>query len=100
VDPDSAALASRALAVEHIGSTAVPGLAAKPIIDVLVTVEDLDDEAGYAGALEAAGFPMRGPTRRPWPRTSRCATTSVGPRPTGSSTRRRSARWPVGSGRT
>jgi GrpB-like predicted nucleotidyltransferase (UPF0157 family) len=54
-----AALGPRALAVEHIGSTAVPGLAAKPIVDVLVTVADLDDEAGYAGALEAAGFPMR-----------------------------------------
>lgn len=33
--------------IEHIGSTAVPGLAAKPIIDVLVTVESIADEARY-----------------------------------------------------
>jgi GrpB-like predicted nucleotidyltransferase (UPF0157 family) len=53
------ALGDRALAVEHIGSTAVPGLAAKPIVDVLLTVADVDDEAGYVGPLEAAGFVLR-----------------------------------------
>jgi GrpB-like predicted nucleotidyltransferase (UPF0157 family) len=40
--------------VEHIGSTAVPGLAAKPIVDVLVTVVDPDDEPAFRPALEAA----------------------------------------------
>jgi GrpB-like predicted nucleotidyltransferase (UPF0157 family) len=40
-----AALEERALSIEHIGSTAVPGLPAKPIIDILVTVRDLDRDA-------------------------------------------------------
>ena len=53
------ALGARALDVQHIGSTAVPGLAAKPIVDVLVTVADVEDEAAYAPALDAAGFPQR-----------------------------------------
>ena len=53
------ALGARALGIEHIGSTAVPGLAAKPIIDVLVTVADVHDESAYAPALVAAGFPQR-----------------------------------------
>jgi GrpB-like predicted nucleotidyltransferase (UPF0157 family) len=39
------ALGQTARSVEHIGSTAVPGLAAKPIIDILLVVEDVDDEA-------------------------------------------------------
>lgn len=38
------ALGARAFRIEHIGSTAVPGLAAKSIIDLLVTVEDPEDE--------------------------------------------------------
>ena len=46
---------TRALGIEHIGSTAVPGLAAKPIVDVLVTVADVEDESAYAPALVAAG---------------------------------------------
>ena len=49
-----AALGERALRIEHIGSTAVPGLAAKPIIDLLVGVEALD--RSYAGAIEALGY--------------------------------------------
>ena len=53
------ALGTRALGIEHIGSTAVPGLAAKPIVDVLVTVADVEDESAYAPALVAAGFPQR-----------------------------------------
>jgi GrpB-like predicted nucleotidyltransferase (UPF0157 family) len=53
------ALGSNALDVEHIGSTSVPGLAAKPIIDVLLTVADVDDEAAYVPALESAGFVLR-----------------------------------------
>src|SRR5688572_6457618 len=53
------ALPNTALSVEHIGSTSVPGLAAKPIIDMLLTVTSLDDEDGYAAALEAIGFVWR-----------------------------------------
>ncbi len=49
-------LGPRALSVEHVGSTAVPGLAAKPVIDIDLTVADPSDEAAYRGALEAAGF--------------------------------------------
>ena len=51
-----AALGRAALAVEHVGSTSVPGLAAKPVIDANLTVADSADEAAYAQALEAAGF--------------------------------------------
>jgi GrpB-like predicted nucleotidyltransferase (UPF0157 family) len=54
-----AALGPTALRIEHIGSTAVPDLAAKPIVDVLVTVEDPDDEAAFAPALETAGYELR-----------------------------------------
>lgn len=50
------ALGSRALLIEHAGSTAVPGLAAKPVIDILLAVADSADEAGYAPALEASGY--------------------------------------------
>lgn len=54
-----AALGPVALDIEHIGSTSVPGLAAKPIIDVLVTVADIGDESTYVPALEGAGFVLR-----------------------------------------
>ena len=53
------ALGRRALHVEHIGSTSVPGLAAKPIIDVLLVVDDSADEVSYLPALEAAGYQLR-----------------------------------------
>ena len=54
-----AALGARAVRVEHIGSTSVPGLAAKPIIDVLLVVADSADEAAYLPDLEAAGYELR-----------------------------------------
>ena len=47
------------LRIEHIGSTAVPGLAAKPVIDVLVTVEDPDDESTLLPAFNSAGYELR-----------------------------------------
>jgi GrpB-like predicted nucleotidyltransferase (UPF0157 family) len=53
------ALGTTALRIEHIGSTAVPGLAAKPVIDVLVGVENPDDEATLRPRLEAAGYALR-----------------------------------------
>jgi len=53
------ALGERALAIEHIGSTSVPGLAAKPIVDILLVVEDSGDEALYLPALEKAGYVLR-----------------------------------------
>ena len=51
-----AALADRALLIEHVGSTSVPGLAAKPHIDLLLAVADSSDEASYVPALEDAGY--------------------------------------------
>jgi GrpB-like predicted nucleotidyltransferase (UPF0157 family) len=54
-----AALGQAALAVEHIGSTSVPGLAAKPIVDILLVVEDSGDEATYLPQLEGAGYVLR-----------------------------------------
>ena len=45
--------------IEHIGSTSVPGLAAKPIIDILVIVPDSANEAAYRPHLEAAGYVLR-----------------------------------------
>ncbi len=53
------ALGATALAVEHIGSTSVPGLAAKPIIDILVTVPDITAEEDYVEPLIAAGYVLR-----------------------------------------
>ncbi len=54
-----AVLGERALLVEHVGSTAVPGLAAKPRIDIVLAVADSSDEASYVPALEAAGHVLR-----------------------------------------
>jgi GrpB-like predicted nucleotidyltransferase (UPF0157 family) len=48
-----------AVRIEHMGSTAVPGLAAKPIVDILVTVADSDDERAFAPALIRAGYELR-----------------------------------------
>jgi len=50
------ALGDRALLIEHVGSTAVPGLAAKPRIDIVLAVADSSDEASYVPALETAGY--------------------------------------------
>jgi GrpB-like predicted nucleotidyltransferase (UPF0157 family) len=55
----SRALGPKALAIEHIGSTSVPRLAAKPIIDINVLVEDSSNEAAYLPALLAAGYVLR-----------------------------------------
>jgi GrpB-like predicted nucleotidyltransferase (UPF0157 family) len=53
------ALGTRALQVEHVGSTSVPRLAAKPIIDIVLTVADSSDEAAYVTAMEHAGYELR-----------------------------------------
>ena len=52
-------LAAAALTVEHMGSTAMPGLAAKPVIDIVLTVQDSADESAYAAALTRIGFELR-----------------------------------------
>ncbi len=53
------ALGGAMLRIEHIGSTSVPELAAKPVIDILVAVADSADESAYLAALEAAGYVLR-----------------------------------------
>lgn len=53
------ALGPAAVQVEHIGSTSVRGLAAKPIIDVLLVVEDITAEEDYLPALLGAGYLLR-----------------------------------------
>jgi len=53
------ALGPAALAIEHVGSTSVPGLAAKPIVDIQVSVADLADEARYVPQLAAVGLVLR-----------------------------------------
>ena len=53
------ALGDAVLRLEHVGSTAVPGLVAKPRIDILLAVADPADEPAYVPALEAAGYVLR-----------------------------------------
>jgi GrpB-like predicted nucleotidyltransferase (UPF0157 family) len=55
----ASALGEAAVRVEHVGSTSVPGLVAKPIIDILLVVADSGDEPSYVPALEAAGYRLR-----------------------------------------
>ena len=51
-----AALGAQAVQVEHVGSTSVPGLAAKPVIDLLVGVRTLDDSPAIVAAVTALGY--------------------------------------------
>jgi GrpB-like predicted nucleotidyltransferase (UPF0157 family) len=53
------ALGPKALQVEHVGSTSVPGLAAKPIVDIDLVVADSSDEDAYVPELEAVGYVLR-----------------------------------------
>ena len=53
------AVGDAALAVEHIGSTSVPGLAAKPIVDVVLVVADITAEEDHVARLVAAGYDLR-----------------------------------------
>ena len=55
----SGALGARALSIEHAGSTSVPGLPAKPVIDIVLAVADSADEGNYAAALHQAGYHLR-----------------------------------------
>ena len=53
------ALGDKILLLEHVGSTAVPGLSAKPIIDMVLAVEDSSDESSYVKPLEKKGYTLR-----------------------------------------
>jgi len=52
-------LGDRVLQIEHVGSTSVPGLAAKPIIDIVLVLLNTADESAYVPDLEAAGYVLR-----------------------------------------
>ena len=54
-----AVLGLKALWVEHVGSTSVPGLWAKPTIDIVLVVSDSSDESSYVPALEGAGYKLK-----------------------------------------
>ena len=77
-----------ALRIEHTGSTSVPGLVAKPIVDLLLVVADSADEPVYVPALEAAGYSLRIREAdwfeqlppRPGPRTSTCTSSRLAAR--------------------
>jgi len=54
------ALVGHALAIEHVGSTAVPGLAAKPIVDIMVGLRVLSDHACCVAPLASLGYEHKG----------------------------------------
>ena len=60
----SQALGDQIISIEHVGSTAVPGLAAKPIIDIDLSIEDTAAESRYRPALERLGYRLV--LREPW----------------------------------
>ncbi|TNM67611.1 GrpB family protein [Streptomyces sp. NP160] len=70
------ALGQRAVRLEHVGSTAVPGLAAKAVIDLDLTVADPSDERVWLPRLEAAGFVLT--VREPWWRQHRLLRAGAG----------------------
>ena len=53
------ALSEKVLLLEHVGSTSVPGLSAKPIIDMVLAVSNSADEPSYVPLLEEKGFVLR-----------------------------------------
>ena len=53
------ALGDKVLLLEHVGSTSVPDLSAKPIIDIVLAVADSADESSYVPPLEGEGFMLR-----------------------------------------
>jgi GrpB-like predicted nucleotidyltransferase (UPF0157 family) len=60
----SQALGDLVISIEHVGSTSVPGLAAKPIIDIDLSIEDTATEPRYLPALERLGYRLV--LREPW----------------------------------
>ncbi|USB33408.1 GrpB family protein [Paenibacillus sp. YPG26] len=54
-----ASLGSTALRIDHVGSTSVVGLDAKPIIDIQISVQNFDVESDYKSAIERLGYKLR-----------------------------------------
>ena len=71
----AAALRGVPVDIEHIGSTSVPGLAAKPIIDIVIAVDDITAEEDYLDPIVAAGYVLR--VREPGHRMVRTAALDV-----------------------
>jgi GrpB-like predicted nucleotidyltransferase (UPF0157 family) len=65
-----AALGDAVLGLDHVGSTSVPGLAAKDVIDIDLTVADPRDEGAYLPSLERLGYDLT--VREPWFHEHRC----------------------------
>lgn len=55
----AASLGGLALRIDHVGSTAVPGLPAKAVVDIQVSVPDVEDSDAYRGPIEEHGFALR-----------------------------------------
>jgi GrpB-like predicted nucleotidyltransferase (UPF0157 family) len=53
------AMGDEAVRIDHIGSTAVPGLSAKPVVDIQVSVRSLEPRDAYRRAIESCGFVLR-----------------------------------------
>ncbi|MEO6652827.1 MAG: GrpB family protein [Ilumatobacteraceae bacterium] len=53
------ALGERIVTIAHVGSTSVPGLSAKPVIDIVVEIDDAADEPRYLPAVQLVGFELR-----------------------------------------
>jgi GrpB-like predicted nucleotidyltransferase (UPF0157 family) len=53
------ALGDAVLLLEHVGSTSVPGLSAKPIIDMVLAVANSSDESSYVKPLQDNGYTLR-----------------------------------------
>jgi GrpB-like predicted nucleotidyltransferase (UPF0157 family) len=70
-----AALGVKTVRVDHVGSTSIPGLAAKPTIDIQLSVKDVDNEEDYLPDLVAAGYQFR--VREPGHRMVRTANLGV-----------------------
>lgn len=56
----AAALGENVVAVHHIGSTAIPGIYAKPVVDLLVEVGDIKEVDGRGSAMESLGYEVMG----------------------------------------
>ena len=52
-------LGARVMLLEHVGSTSVPGLSAKPVIDIVLAVSDSSDDLSYVPALEGVGYVLK-----------------------------------------
>lgn len=56
----AAALSGNVVAVHHIGSTAIPHIYAKPVVDMLVEVKDITDVDGQSSAMQSLGYEVMG----------------------------------------